>query len=294
MAELVTESVAANFYAVAWNKLDVGIIKELLDENVEYILKKNNQSLKGRKDLLIYLQKNMNRIKKAPIQYEIYAEIAETFDDKQCVLLAQGDVDKIKNAVFFTVEKGKITKIIVDKYDPEVVVWRSGNYPGTEDQLASNEYVENKPKLVSSFTDEENFQEENQTEEEIDIKEIKEKFLETHPEYNKKKKNYKNPILAAVLGFLLPGFGLFYVSLKHGFYNLISVFTVSLIYFMLIVNTVSSKMADPSFINSPNWHHTSSFSGLFLGMSIFGILMRIGSAAWGYFAAKSQNGYFFD
>ena len=67
MAELVTESVAANFYAVAWNKLDVGIIKELLDENVEYILKKNNQSLKGRKDLLIYLQKNMNRIKKAPI-----------------------------------------------------------------------------------------------------------------------------------------------------------------------------------------------------------------------------------
>jgi len=64
MAEFITESVAANFYAVAWNKLDVGIIKELLDENVEYILKKNNQSLKGRKDLLIYLQKNMNRIKK--------------------------------------------------------------------------------------------------------------------------------------------------------------------------------------------------------------------------------------
>ena len=62
MSELVTESVAANFYAVAWNKLDAGIIKELLHEDVEYILTKNNQSLKGKKDLLAYLQRNMNKI----------------------------------------------------------------------------------------------------------------------------------------------------------------------------------------------------------------------------------------
>lgn len=283
MKELVTESVAANFFAVAWNKLDAGIIKELLSEDVEYVLVSKNQSLKGRKDLLNYLQRNMNRIKKAPIEYEIFAEIAETMDDRQCVLLAQGNVDKIINAVFFTVEKGKITKIEIDKYDPEVVVWRSGTYPGTEDELNDNEYIENKPKLVSSDLDEElKVEKEN---DDIDIQVIKEKFMEKNPKFKKKKG--KIVWLAALFGFLLPGLGLFYVSLKHGIYNLITVMLVTTIYSVYLSSMVLNNV-QANTLEMPV-HQPSIGVGLFLSASVFGLLIRIGSALWGYLAAKSIN-----
>ena len=41
----VTKSVAANFYAAAWNKLDASVIKEILDKDVVYYVKKKDKSL---------------------------------------------------------------------------------------------------------------------------------------------------------------------------------------------------------------------------------------------------------
>ncbi len=284
--ELVTESVAANFYAVAWNKLDSGIIKELLSEDVEYVLKSKNQSLKGRKDILSYLQRNMNRIKKAPIEYEIYAEIGETIDDRPCVLLAQGNVDKIINAVFFMIEKGKITKIEVDKYDPEVVVWRSGNYPGTEDEMNDNTYVENKPKLVSDYDSEET--EENKDEENIDFDVIKEKFLESNPKF--RKKGEKKVWLATLLGFFFPGLGLFYISVKQGIFNLIAVISIWVIYKSIaaatIINSVKMNVATgyPNVAVRPHMP-----IGIIVGFFIVGFIVSVGSAIWGYLAAKYIN-----
>lgn len=279
MANLITESVAANFYAVAWNKLDAMVLKELLDNDVEYIVKKSGNSMKGRNDLLKYLQKNMNKIKKAPIEYEIYAETGETSDDKECTLLAQGNIDKIINAVYFTLSRGKIIKIEVDKYDPEVVVWRSGNYPGTESNIDDNEYVEKRPHLVEEYDVKpikKRTNEDNKANVDIDL--IKDKFFDANPKFRNRKE--KNVILAIVLGFLLPGIGLFYISIKQGIYNLFVVIAIPIIYTTIITSNVMGS-------NLPVVSHPSAFS--FLGLSVIGISMRIGSALWAYFVAKYKN-----
>lgn len=220
----VTKSVAANFYAAAWNKLDASVIKEILDKDVVYYVKKKDKSLSKKTQVLTYLQKNMKKIERASMEYAIYAEIAEDFDDEPCVLLAQGNEDNIINIIKFDIEDKKVTKIKVLPYDVDPdTIWRTGNYPGSSDSIYDNEV-----KRPNRFADE--TAKKNQDDEPVySMDDIKEKFSQTNPDRAKKYKE-KSIILAVLLAFFLSGFGLFYVNILHGIINLVAYAFLALIF----------------------------------------------------------------
>ena len=141
------ERQAADFFAMSWNRSDSSILSTMLADEVEYISRKSGKTIKGKSQLIEYLQRNMSRIKKAGDAYRVFAEIGITEDQHPCVLLAQKYKENIHTLVLFTIEWSKITKIYLCKDDPHpTTATRTGEYPGFEDYDDDFEhYYDNDP-----------------------------------------------------------------------------------------------------------------------------------------------------
>jgi hypothetical protein len=105
-------------------------------------------------------------------------------------------------------------------------------------------------------------------------------------------KKQKNPIVAALLGFFFPGLCLFYISVKQGLYNLGVVFFVSAIMISTVLHSVYANMPNPNPNAISNYHSNPHLGmGSFFLVFILGFIISIGSAIWGYLAAKYYNEY---
>jgi len=222
---IITESFAARIFATAWNTLNPIVLEKFLSNNIIYYSQKTSKSIEGKEQLLRYLTNNMNKIRKAPLDYAVFAEMAETQGRRPCVLLAQGDRDKINNLILFQINNDKISKIELYSKDPHPAsTRRTGEYPGSE--IVDDEVREG----LEEF--------EKNEEVETDFGEIKNKFNKEYQKILKIKK--KSPILALILSFIFPGFSLFYISIYQGFIGIAILFLAIVIRFKIGICPLTS------------------------------------------------------
>jgi hypothetical protein len=141
------EKTGAELFAMAWNRLDSSILASIIADDLEYTSRKTGKKIKGKSEVIDYLQKMMNRVKSGGDDYKVFAEIGITQDGNPCVLLAQKYMDNIHTLVLFTVEWGKISRIDLCKDDPHpTTAKRTGDYSGFEDYDDDFEhYYDNDP-----------------------------------------------------------------------------------------------------------------------------------------------------
>lgn len=139
----MTEYELVEIYARAWNRLDFEILGPFLDDGVVYESQEVFDSLDGKKAVSDYLRGKFATIRRTRWKSEVYAEIghcgtqdgnniqvlsAEPF--RPCVLMAQGDPQKVLVLVLLNVESGKIKRIDLCTLVPHPSsAIRSGVYP---------------------------------------------------------------------------------------------------------------------------------------------------------------------
>jgi len=126
---IATELDAATIYARAWNRLDCIEFIEVLAPDAHYASQWVLSELESKEAIKDYLMNKMKTIKDS--NSSVFAELAiatESFPEKNCVALAQGDKQIVNAVVVFTVEGGYVQRF--DLCIPELFnVKRSGKYP---------------------------------------------------------------------------------------------------------------------------------------------------------------------
>lgn len=139
----MTEYDLVEIYARAWNRLDFEILEPFLDESVVFESQEVFSSLDGKEAVSEYLMGKFATIRKTRWKSDVYAEIghcgtqdgnniqvlsAEPF--RPCILMAQGDPNKVLVLVLLDVESAKIKRIDLCTVIPHPSsAIRSGVYP---------------------------------------------------------------------------------------------------------------------------------------------------------------------
>jgi hypothetical protein len=105
----LTELDVATAYAQAWNQLNPAKFITMLSPDVRYSSQWVLEDLVSKEAVAYYLTQKMQTVRKAAAT--VYAEVSQTRTGKVCVLLAQGDKQKINALVVFNVDQGKVTSV---------------------------------------------------------------------------------------------------------------------------------------------------------------------------------------
>lgn len=130
----LTEAMAANAFARAWNRLDPSEFIDFLDAEAHCASQWVFTEMVGREAIADYLIQKMQTVaahSAISSDTEVFAELGSTtrsFPDRDCVLMAQGDKNKVTAVVLFETVGEKITRY--DMCIPELLdACRSGEYP---------------------------------------------------------------------------------------------------------------------------------------------------------------------
>lgn len=132
-------------YAEAWNKLDFSLIQPHLADDVCYASQNVFDELEGKEEVAHYLEGKMETIRKHPLA-KVFAEIGfcgnqhgqkvqvlSAYENRPCVVLAQGQKDDVVGLVLIDVEEEKIKRIGICSVVPHPsTASRTGIYPGKE------------------------------------------------------------------------------------------------------------------------------------------------------------------
>lgn len=124
----LTEKDAAIAYAKAWNQLDCSEFLKLLDDDAHYASQWVFSELENNAVISEYLVGKMNTVKNT--DSKVYAElgIAHHGKSRHCVLMAQGDKDKVAAIIIFKIKNNKISRY--DMCVPQLHEYeRTGIYP---------------------------------------------------------------------------------------------------------------------------------------------------------------------
>ena len=105
----LTELDVATAYAQAWNQLNPAKFITMLSPDVRYSSQWVLEDLVGKEAVAYYLTQKMQTVRKAAAT--VYAEVSQTKTGEACVLLAQGDKQKINVLVLFDVDQDKVTSV---------------------------------------------------------------------------------------------------------------------------------------------------------------------------------------
>lgn len=124
---------AALAYARTLNRLDPQPLKHLLSDTCVYESQNVLNSIRGKDQILDYLQKKCQTIREASHAHQVFAQLGkmtEIYIDRPCVLLAQGTYDNLVAVVLFEVDKGKIVRIDICTVLPNPTHAKgTGEYP---------------------------------------------------------------------------------------------------------------------------------------------------------------------
>jgi hypothetical protein len=130
----LTEAMAANAFAKAWNRLDPTEFIELLAPDARYASQWVFEELVGRDAIADYLMGKMSNAKAYAVnssEHKVFAELGRTtkgFSGRDCVFMAQGRKESVTTVVLFEVIGERIKR-----YDLCIAqlldVARSGIYP---------------------------------------------------------------------------------------------------------------------------------------------------------------------
>jgi hypothetical protein len=139
----VTEYNLVEIYARAWNRLDFAVVEPYLDDQVVYESQEILSPLEGKLAVSEYLRAKFATIRKTIWKSQVYAEVghcgtqdgikvqvlsAEPF--RPCVLMAQGDPNKVLALVLLATEADKIKRVDICTVVPHPSsAIRSGVYP---------------------------------------------------------------------------------------------------------------------------------------------------------------------
>ena len=122
---------AARSYAKAWNTLDASVLESMLDERIKLESQHVLTPLVGRDAVLDYLAAKMETIRKAGLSACVFAELGDVYgpDLQPCVIVAQGEIDRLEAVVLFKVSGAAITRIDICVVPDPHSAKRSGEYP---------------------------------------------------------------------------------------------------------------------------------------------------------------------
>ena len=139
----MNESELVELYAKTWNTLNPAIIEPYLADDVVYESQLVFDPLIGKKAVFDYLQGKMQTIKQTRYKSDVYAEIGHCGSQdgnkvqvlsasafRPCVLMAQGNPDKIIALILLETDAGKIKRIDLCTIAPHPsTATRTGEYP---------------------------------------------------------------------------------------------------------------------------------------------------------------------
>ena len=122
---------AARFYARAWNTLDASVLESVLNDDVVMESQHVFEPLVGREAVLDYLTEKMETIQRSRSSVRIFAELGDVHgpDLQPCVIVAQGQIDRLEAVVLFKVSGATITRIDICVIPDPRSAKRSGEYP---------------------------------------------------------------------------------------------------------------------------------------------------------------------
>ena len=116
-------------YARMINRLDVSAIESLLAPDFHYASQFVFDEITSRDEYLAYIRPKLETVRNS--DSPVWAEIGQLteYPGGPCVVLAQGDRDKLVSTVLLEVANGFISRIDLCAVPPPSSVKRSGEYP---------------------------------------------------------------------------------------------------------------------------------------------------------------------
>lgn len=124
-----TKIEACRAYARMMNTLDVSHILRLLDEKIKYTSQWVFSEINGKKDFLEYIEAKLKSISGSSDL--VWAELAHTnvLGAGPCLVMAQGQKDKLVATVLIEVRDAKISEIAMCLIPTPAQCRRTGEYP---------------------------------------------------------------------------------------------------------------------------------------------------------------------
>lgn len=126
---------ACFYYATAWNRLDPGVLIQVLDDDVTYSSQSVLASMRGKEEVADYLRGKMATIS-ADSAVKVFAQLAETQEypmytlpPEPCVVLSQGEIDNLVVTVLFKVSETGIRAIHMCIIPPPDTTKLTGEFP---------------------------------------------------------------------------------------------------------------------------------------------------------------------
>ena len=124
----ITQENAAYQFARAWNRQDIQALGALLNQDTVYESQMVLSALRGRTEILDYLQGKFETLKTKP-EYKAYAEIGLLDGARPCVILSQGNKNNLVALALFEVEGEWIKRIDLCIVPPPQSAKKTGIYP---------------------------------------------------------------------------------------------------------------------------------------------------------------------
>jgi len=127
--DLDFENHCARTYAVMWNTLDPSLIRPVAADGIVHEAQQVLTPLVGRNKMMAYLERKMEAVRDEMDCFQVFAEIGE-FQERPCIIVAQGDRENLVGVVLFEVKNGKLSRIDLCSVlpRPEQTI-RTGVYP---------------------------------------------------------------------------------------------------------------------------------------------------------------------
>lgn len=112
----LTEAMAAEAFALAWNQLDPTVFVDLLAPDARYASQWVFEELIGRDAIAEYLNQKMHTIRTSTSnspEHTVMTEVGKTNDSlpyRDCVIMAQGRKEDVKAVVVFEVDGDRIKR----------------------------------------------------------------------------------------------------------------------------------------------------------------------------------------
>jgi SnoaL-like polyketide cyclase. len=136
------EEKLVRIYAKAWNRLDPKILEPYLADDVVYDSQMVLDSLVGKEVVYEFIKGKMQTIKKNRHVSDVFAEVGycsnqngynviafSAWENRPCVVLAQGHSENLVGIALLDTEDGKIKRIGLCIVPPPWSATRTGEYP---------------------------------------------------------------------------------------------------------------------------------------------------------------------